>query len=351
MAALGNSTNTSESVRCCSSSSSSLFTICGLGCGDVVALARVGLKVVQFQVAVALEHLATNPLVVSPSDRLLPAVSRELPVQHVVRGLAPDSGECREHADAVCTCWWSDARDLADGREHVPRGAHVVCHLSRGDSSGPAGDEWHPNTAFVDRTLAAAEWTRRLKEVGIRATEPIESRPVVAREAHERLLRQAEFIDEIENPANIAIHVRDHRRVAGPRRRVLKIAAMLIRSFGNPALVFGQRRGRNLDREMRHGVRHVEKKRFFLMIANERQRLLGKPILRIRFASQRAIVSGQHLLDMVPPQEPRVVVVGMHLAVKAVEQVEALAIGISARAEVPKSPFADRGRRIARFLQ
>src|SRR5215211_4030126 len=103
---------------------------------------------------------------------------------------------------------------------------------------------------------------------------------------------------------------------------------------------------------MRDRHRQVQEKWAVAMLANKCEAVLDELVLRIGFAfGLIGIVARQKFLLIVSPQELRVMIVGVALAVIAVEGVKPLGGWRSGGSEMSKSPFADRGGCVAAGLE
>ena len=79
---------------------------------------------------------------------------------------------------------------------------------------------------------------------------------------------------------------------------------------------------------MGHGKRQVKKKGLIPILFHETDPFGDKLILRISLPVQRPIIARLWLFRPIPPEEVGVVIVGMHLAIEPVKQVESLRVGI-----------------------
>jgi hypothetical protein len=77
--------------------------------------------------------------------------------------------------------------------------------------------------------------------------------------------------------------------------------------------------------------------------------------MRLALELRLRVVAGQRLLRIVSPKKRGIMIMGVTLTVVAVEQVEALPVGIAGSPEVSEAPLSDRGggvtARLERFGQ
>ena len=191
-----------------------------------------------------------------------------------------------------------------------------------------------------------------VEEAAVRSPRATRGRAVVAREDHDRLLLQPQLRNDVQQRANSAIHVRHHRGIPGARRRVhLVTVALLERRLRDPPLVLRKRSLRYLHRHVRHRQRQVQEERLVRMVSHERLRPLDEEILRVMLSRKRTRVARQLHATVFVPQVARVMIVGVALAVVAVEAVETLPQRTPLAVEHPEPPLPDRRRRVAALLQ
>src|SRR5687768_14911537 len=77
----------------------------------------------------------------------------------------------------------------------------------------PARNHRHTYPALVQVALDAAQWSGAFKEHRVGA--PLLMRPVVADEHHQRIPIDAPRAQEVGEPADVAIHTRNHRGERG----------------------------------------------------------------------------------------------------------------------------------------
>ena len=75
------------------------------------------------------------------------------------------------------------------------------------DVAGPANDQWNTNSTFIEVSLESSQGT--IGQEVVFAVEQITT--VVAGEEDNRLLVQAEFLEQVENAAYVPVQAGDHR--------------------------------------------------------------------------------------------------------------------------------------------
>ena len=145
-------------------------------------------------------------------------------------------------------------------------------------------------------------------------------RAIVARKNHQRVFGNAEFVQHLQQRADVAVHARDHR---GLRFLIFR-----------PGPVFVNVERGNFKPRVRNGVRQVQEKRIGLLVAHKLQCLAREQVVGIR-------VAVEHDFLIVSPQVLRVIRVGFALAVVPKKVIEALIVGIALRTGIPQSPFAN----------
>ena len=122
--------------------------------------------------------------------------------------------------------------------------------------AGPAGDHRHSYAAFIEVAFDAAQRSRALEEPGVAAS--LLMRAVVADEHHQGVALDATRAQEIGEPADIAIHARDHR---GERRMWFRLRTVTQRGklrarARRPGVGFGVLK-RLLGKSAAHGAHRV----------------------------------------------------------------------------------------------
>src|SRR5437899_10613824 len=87
------------------------------------------------------------------------------------------------------------------------------CRLTWSDAAFPPDDGRRPDAAFVKRTFPATQLSSRREEFTVRSAELVVERAVVRGEDKNGVLIEPEFPDEIQDPANLTVHPRDHGRI------------------------------------------------------------------------------------------------------------------------------------------
>ncbi len=215
---------------------------------------------------------------------------------------------------------------------------------------GPAGDQRHPDAALVHIALVAAQRPVAVVEIGIRAALLV--RPVVAGEQHQRLVVKAQPLQTGEQPADVAIHARNHGGMP-----LLRVGPVLVR-VGTVGRHFHALLARLV---VRVGDREgqVEEERLILVPLDELQGLRREQIVRVLDALRRDAAGrvdrldlvGQQYLLLVAPEVVGIVVVGVGLIQVAEPVIEALLVRNARRLRLAEAPLADDAGRVAGPLE
>ena len=222
----------------------------------------------------------------------------------------------------------------------------------RRDPAGPAGEHGHADPSFVEGPFAAPQGAAAPEIVGPAGGR----RSVVGGEENDRIVGDAEFLQQLQDPADVSVQARNHRRqrrvrLLRPDQAVgsvsvhrqsglLKRTAVLRVDFIVGNRVFG----------VGDGERDVTEERPILVGANELESPLRDDVMRIRAASI-AFVVRQRQLPFVVVEVVRIEVMRVGLVQVADELVEALLPGNALGADVPESPFAEATRGVPACLE
>jgi hypothetical protein len=175
--------------------------------------------------------------------------------------------------------------------------------------------------------------------------------PVIAREHDDGVLVEAELLDLVKDAADAAVHARGHCGVGGPRVPAGQVAVLApVRWVVPLAQVLRERVLRHLQRHVRDGEGHVQEERPVLVVLDELEGLGLEQVVRVLPAPECTVVV-QPLAPIVAPQVSRIMVVGVALAVEAVEQIEPLLARIALGAGTTQPPLADGGGGVALLLE
>ena len=118
---------------------------------------------------------------------------------------------------------------------------------------GQLRDHRHAYAAFVEIALDAAQRPRALEERGIAA--PLLMRTVVADEHHQGVALDAARPQKIGEPADVAVHARNHRGKRRMRRRLRTIAERRVARGSRPSAARRPSGSRTAARETGRGRR------------------------------------------------------------------------------------------------
>ena len=245
-----------------------------------------------------------------------------------------------------------DAGELDAGREQVLEACDVVAHRARGDVTLPPRDRRHADAAVVQRALDAAQWAVAVLELGVVTS--LAMRSVVGREQDQRSLAEPQFVDAVDQPADVGIETVDARGETtfrggpvGPLRELSDVRQVHTALAGLVVRV-GDRRC------------EVEEERPLPVPLDESERLFEEQVLApdllfgreagSELAFVRHDVRERHPLFLAD-QIGREVVVRVCLVEVAEELVEALVVRDPGRVLVAEAPLADEGRRVARVVE
>src|SRR4030095_2234292 len=138
--------------------------------------------------------LLAPPLVEFPREKL----ALRLVVRFAEQG--------RSKADAVEIRGRFRADDFSECGEKIAEVGDMCGHLACLDLSRPARDERHAYSALVKVALDPAQSATRVEELRIVAA--LFVRPVVAAEEDQRLIVEAEILDQGKQPTDVRIHPR-----------------------------------------------------------------------------------------------------------------------------------------------
>ena len=160
----------------------------------------------------------------------------------------------------------------------------------------PAHDSGCPDAAFVKRALAIAQTHGGVEKCGIGSCQAgvgsVEG-SIVRGEDKERVFIQPQFIDQLHEPADFAIHARDHRGVGCTRGEVRQIAfAALVRRVFPETLILAQRVVRHLQGQMWNRRGPVEEEWPVLVVPGKTQCLFGDQIGRVLRALKTFVAPG-----------------------------------------------------------
>ena len=151
---------------------------------------------------------------------------------------------------------------------------------------------------------------------------------VVAGENHEGVGGEFQFIEQIEEAADVAVEARDHRGAGSARLLLRRVSLGAGKRFGlGPlAAIFGERILGHGDLGVRESERAEEEKRPIFVPADEIKGLAYEHILRIHGAAAVCVL-GDLDAPAVFPKIIRVVRVGVALVDEAEKLVNALGRG------------------------
>ncbi len=257
-----------------------------------------------------------------------------LPIQRPPTHRFP--GQHRRHRNAVSPRWCLCSRNLRRRRQKIREIPRRGIHLSRRHFPRPPHHHRHAQSAFPQRSLEAAQPAVDLEKrsliVIVRRLHP----SVIARAEHHRVLRQSILVQQRQNPPQLRIRHRRHRRECLLPLRPRLIAIRSIR--------------RRMEQRMRQRRCRIQEKRPAPMLLHK---------LRHPFPNQRRAVGpflppdiGRHRLLLFPvPQILRPVIMRVGLMQITVKFIEPLPRRSPRRSRVPQPPFPESTRRIAGFLQ
>ena len=158
----------------------------------------------------------------------------------------------------------ASSQKVGSTSQKAPMKSLVVARL---DPARPAGEEGRADAPFVEVFLVAAEVAIAAEELRIGAAER-KDRAIIAGENHQRLVVEAEFLEQGHEPADVAVHAGDHRGISGAWRGVIGVVVGICeRRLGPLAAVFRERVFGHLEREVRDGEGEVEEERIVLLTA------------------------------------------------------------------------------------
>ena len=96
---------------------------------------------------------------------------------------------------------------------------HIPCRRPRRDPSRPAGQGRHADAPFPERPLLAAERPIAVQGRTRPLVAALERGPMIAREDDQRFAGQIERSSVFDQPADVAVEPRDHRRVGRVERQ------------------------------------------------------------------------------------------------------------------------------------
>ena len=318
--------------------------------GDIPRLGRVGLEIVEFR-RMGLGSLVSR-IALAAADGLPPSVDRRLPLplgQLAVEG--PHRGVClaaqhrREaHAVEARRDAVMKARQIEQRRQPVLTARGNVDRSAGGNPARPDDHRGHTQAPLVGRPLPVTEGTVAREPCGVDAAGSRRRGSVVAREHEDRVVGELQFVEQPHDAADFPVHPRDHRGI----RRQRPLAGHVSFAAAVGLLVVkvlrvvreGRLVSRNLERQMRHGCRDVQKKWTVRVRAEKLELFLGDQVCGIGLG-----------VDINPlvviPEMIGVVGVRLPLAVVAVESVEARSQRVRRAARCPQPPFAEAARRVA----
>ena len=246
----------------------------------------------------------------------------------------------RHEGDAVDFSRRTRAGEFGKGWEHVGKIRDEIGGAAGGDPAGPAGDEGHADAAFVEGELEAPQRAGALKKFGVLAAGG--DRAVVAGEDDERVFGKFEFVEQVEQAADVAVETGDHRGADGAGFALGGVGFSAGKRFGlGPAVaIFSERIGGDCDLGVRRREGAEEEKRAVFISADEVERLAHEEILGIHGAAAGGVLGDLDALAVFP-KVIGVVGVGVGLVDVAKEFVDALGGGCARAAEFAEAPFPD----------
>lgn len=309
------------------------------------------------------EHGLANGLPLAEAHGLGGAALKELPVEAALAGplligrVAPQS---REEAVAVYVIGGLDPGQLGKGGHTVAEVPLVVVGASRLHGTGPPRDGGHPNTALGEIPLDPAVAAVGVEIVGLVASFLV--RTVVGGEDDEGVLGHAQFGDQVEDLADIAVDVLDHG--GEPFLRLGPILLGELAEVGHfHALIAGLVVG------MGHVHGEIEEKGLLVLLPNEAESVLREEVGSVIYLLHRHPAARLRKLRVLPalPLRSHFVLQLFHLAVAdeelgieivsvphvdvAEEMVEAYVVGIGEIVGSADAPLAHAGCGVTRLLE
>ena len=338
----------------------------GIPSGDILGFRDVGLEVVElnfeWRLVVAAEHVLADAFPVAEPHGLLAAVACEFAVEEFARLLFLTE-ERGSDADAVNALGHSATGEIEQGGQPVLKPGAIMVDAASLHFARPLDNERHADAALVKRALEAAQRFHALEEIVVHLQLEVRG-AIVGGENNDGVFLEAEFFDEVEHVADVAVHARDHRGVCGAGGEVRRVAVALAASEWRVIPFLREVRLEfivgHVQRDMRNDGGVIKKERLGLVLADERERLLVDAIRRVvlpledivaarilgvgtfrqrGMAGNRRLVF-QHEFLFVAPKVRRVIAVGNALAIVTEKSVEALMNRITRRARPAKTPLA-----------
>ena len=268
---------------------------------QIVALGRVFVQVVKFDlqgiVVLSLaEHFLADRFPLARPNRLLSPISGKLPVQ---RG--PDQGAFSQQVLSLLEAivlggqWFFRLDQSMKRNQPVLKTRHPVRNRTRFDFARPLDDQGHPYASLVKRSLESAQVADTLEEIVIHFKFQV-CRSVVGSEDYDSVLGQAEFLDQIEHPANVGIHPRDHGGIGGSGGEVRGIAITLMAAERRIVPFLGQVGLEVLIRDVQSDVRNqsriIKEEGFVLVLPDELEGLVVDAVGSVFLALEHVVASG-----------------------------------------------------------
>ena len=275
------------------------------------------------------------------------ALDHDLPVEvtvfFLVGGAAEECGRVAETLGGQIGRA-GEAGEFEGGGGKVPEGRHVPGARAGGDATGPARGEGHPDAAFIQVTLDAAEGAAGAEEGVVLAVLGV--RAVVGSEDHERVFVEAERLELGQQAADIAIEAVHHR---GKEDR--RFGGAGLAGPGAGGLHCGDGVGGTLEVGVRRGGAEVEVERFPRRHGSgtfeEVLSLGGEEIVGVGAFLVTEILL-ERLDGGVAIEKLGILVVGVGLVDEAVERIPALAPRRGIGVGLAEAPLADHGGGVAR---
>ena len=213
--------------------------------------------------------------------------------------------------------------------------------------TGPAGNQRHTDTTLVKRSLESSQRLDAGEEVIIDLAFQM-CGAVVGGEDDDRVVGQVEFLEQVEDAADVGVEPGDHRRISGPGSEVRGVTATFQLGERRVLPLQGQVGFQGLVGHVQRQVRNhrgvIEEEGAILVLFDESQGLCSNPVRGVVLSLEAAVVArvgGIGILGkpgvatnrrivfqcdtlVVVPEVGRVIAVGVPLAVVAEETVKTL---------------------------